>query len=56
MDAYGSPKETRVKVELIDVKNHKEYVEYDDFYIYGEETGYRYKLFVSSAEDPKKQL
>ena len=42
MDANGNPKDTRVKVELIDVKNHKEYVEYDDFYIYGEETGYRW--------------
>ena len=41
MDINGNPKETRVKVELIDAKNHKEYVEYDDFYIYGEPTGFR---------------
>ena len=41
MDAAGNPKDTRVKVELIDAKNHKEYVEYDDFFIYGAETGFR---------------
>ena len=40
MDGQGNPKEVRLRIELVDFNGNSAYVEHDDFFVRGAETGY----------------
>ena len=50
-DIGGNPKDVRIKVDLIDHNDHHEYAEYDDFYVYGLDKGYRANLGIKRHGD-----